>query len=131
MEDSILARILALKTASLSELQKEYNVLYGGKKAPSNNKTYLWQRIAYRIQEALEHDTTVTARQIAEWLKMTPPRICQILDLLLLCPTIQQDVLLLQNKKLYTLGEYNVRRIVKELLWEKQIEMWEALLKSS
>jgi len=51
MEDSILARILALKTVPLAELQKEYNALYDGKKAPSNNKTYLWQRIAYRIQE--------------------------------------------------------------------------------
>ena len=51
MEEDILARILALKTASLPELQKEYEVLFNGKKAPSNNKTHLWQRIAYRIQE--------------------------------------------------------------------------------
>ena len=51
MENSILVRILGLKTASLTELQKEYEALYDGKKATSNNKTYLWQRIAYRIQE--------------------------------------------------------------------------------
>lgn len=51
MKEDILARILALKTASLPELQKEYEVLFNGKKAPSNNKTYLWQRVAYRIQE--------------------------------------------------------------------------------
>ena len=54
----------------------------------------------------------------------------QILDLLLLCPTIQQDILLSQNKKLYDFGEYNTREIVKEPLWENQIEMWDALLKS-
>ena len=51
MKDDILARILALKTVSLPELQNEYSALYDVKKAPSNNKTYLWQRIAYRIQE--------------------------------------------------------------------------------
>ena len=51
MENLILSRILALKTASLAELQKEYGALYGDKKALSSNKTYLWQRIAYRIQE--------------------------------------------------------------------------------
>ncbi len=51
MKEDILARILALKTASLSELQKEYSAVYGDKKALPNNKTYLWQRIAYRIQE--------------------------------------------------------------------------------
>jgi hypothetical protein len=50
-KESILARILALKTASLSEMQKEYSALYGDKNTPFNNKTYLWQRIAYRIQE--------------------------------------------------------------------------------
>jgi ABC-type cobalt transport system substrate-binding protein len=51
MKENILSRILALKTASLPELQKEYGTLYDGKKAPSTNKTYLWQKIAYRIQE--------------------------------------------------------------------------------
>ena len=51
MKEDILARILALKTASLTELQKEYSALYSSQKASSNNKTYLWQRIAYRIQE--------------------------------------------------------------------------------
>ena len=51
MKENILARILAIKTASLPELQKEYEALFDGKKAPSNNKTYLWQKIAYRIQE--------------------------------------------------------------------------------
>ena len=51
MKEDILSRILALKTASLPALQKEYSVLYDGKKAPSTNKTYLWQKIAYRVQE--------------------------------------------------------------------------------
>jgi len=51
MNDSILSEILALKEASLPELQKKYLEIFDGKKATSNNKTYLWQRIAYRIQE--------------------------------------------------------------------------------
>lgn len=56
MEEDVLSRILVLKAASLPELQKKYSILYDGKKAPSNNKTYLWQRIAYRMQE-LEYDS--------------------------------------------------------------------------
>jgi hypothetical protein len=51
MKEDILSKILALKIASLSDLQKEYSALYDGKKAPSNTRTYLWQKIAYRIQE--------------------------------------------------------------------------------
>jgi hypothetical protein len=70
MENSILARILALRTASLSELQKEYSALYDSKKAPSNNKTYLWQKIAYRIQEieygGLPEEALTKSRDLAK-----------------------------------------------------------------
>jgi len=87
--------------------------------------------LAYQIQETLDRDSTTTAKQIAAWLNMTPPRICQIMDLLLLCPEIQREILLSESKKLYALGEYHVRNIVKESLWEKQKEMWNTLLRQS
>lgn len=51
MDNSMLERILALKEAPLPELQNKYSEVFDGNKATSNNKTYLWQRIAYRIQE--------------------------------------------------------------------------------
>ncbi len=86
--------------------------------------------LAYQIRDALEKDVALTSKHIAEWLGMTPPRVCQIMDILLLCPTIQQDILLSENKKLCSLGEYNIRKIVKEPLWEIQISMWDSLLKS-
>ena len=86
--------------------------------------------LAYQVQETLDRDNAITAKRIAEWLGMTPPRVSQILYMLSLCPAIQQEILLSENKKLHSLGEYNVRRIVKEPLWEKQIEMWNALLKT-
>ena len=70
MKEDILARILALKTASLPELQKEYETLFDGKKATSNNKTYLWQRVAYRIQEleygALPEEARNKAKELAK-----------------------------------------------------------------
>ena len=103
--------------------------------------------LAYQIQEMLdpstslmvnpeqsrgiERDPNVTAKKIAGWLNMTPPRIKQLLNLLLLCPAIQKDILLSKDKKLYALGEYHAREIVKEPLWPKQIEMWNSILKSS
>ena len=86
--------------------------------------------LAYQIQETLEKDAKLTSKQIAEWLNMSPPRICQIMDILLLCPALQQEILLSENKKLLSLGEYNVREIVKEPLWEKQRGIWDTLLKT-
>ena len=86
--------------------------------------------LAHQIRDRLDANPAVTSKQIAGWLGMTPPRICQIMDMLLLCPEIQQDILLSKHKAFYELGEYNVRKIVIEPLWEKQIEMWHALLKT-
>ena len=86
--------------------------------------------LAYQIQESLDRDNAMNAKQISGWLHMTPPRVSQIMDLLLLCPKIQQEILLSENKKLCSIGEYHVRRIVKEPLWEKQISMWDSLLKT-
>ena len=51
MKEAMLEQIMMLKNASVLELQKKYSELFEGKKAPSNNKVYLWRKIAYRIQE--------------------------------------------------------------------------------
>ena len=51
MEELIVAEIMALKELSIDGLQKKYEEVFSGKKTTSNNKTYLWRRIAYRIQE--------------------------------------------------------------------------------
>ena len=50
MQDNVIVQIMALKEAPLNALQKKYGELYG-KEALSNNRTYLWRRIAYRLQE--------------------------------------------------------------------------------
>ena len=55
MQETLLSQIMALRAISTKELQKRYEGLFNGKKASSNNKIYLWRRIAYRIQE-LEYD---------------------------------------------------------------------------
>ena len=51
MGDNTIAEIMALKELPLGELEKKYEAIFDGKKAPSNNKVYLWRKIAYRMQE--------------------------------------------------------------------------------
>jgi len=51
VEGSIVSQIMALKEMSVEDLQKKYEEVFDGKKATSSNKTHLWKRIAYRIQE--------------------------------------------------------------------------------
>ena len=54
MSENTVSEIMALKELPLGELEKKYEEVFEGKKAPSNNKVCLWRKIAYRIQE-LEH----------------------------------------------------------------------------
>ena len=51
MQKTINAKIIELKNRSIPELQKEFEVLFDGQKASSDNKVYLVRRIAYRLQE--------------------------------------------------------------------------------
>ena len=51
MKESILSQITALKEMPARELRKKYEEVFNDKKAASNNRVYLWKKIAYRIQE--------------------------------------------------------------------------------
>ena len=51
MEKAINAKIAALKNKTIPELQNEFEELFDGQKASSDNKVYLIRRIAYRLQE--------------------------------------------------------------------------------
>ena len=85
--------------------------------------------LAYQIQETLDRDNTTTAKQIAAWLNMTPPRISQILNLLFLSPSIQKEILLSNDEKIRALTEHKILAITKEIDWEKQQALWNAIIK--
>ena len=85
--------------------------------------------LAYQIQETLDRDNTITAKQIAEWLNMTPPRISQILNLLFLSPSIQKEILLSNDEKIRALTEHKILAITKEIDWEKQQTLWNDIIK--
>ena len=85
--------------------------------------------LAYQIQETLDRDSTTTAKQIAAWLNMTPPRISQILNLLFLSPSIQKEILLSNDEKIRALTEHKILSITKEIDWEKQQALWNDIIK--
>ncbi len=51
MKETIVEQIMNLKNQSLEQLKAKYEEVFKGEKPTSNNKTYLWRKIAYRIQE--------------------------------------------------------------------------------
>ena len=84
--------------------------------------------LAYQIKEYLTENPNKTASAIASWLGLSPSRVSQILNLLFLCPEIQEEILLSADKKLYSIPEHKVRVITKEKDWEKQREIWGQLI---
>ena len=51
MSETNLSQIMALRENSLGKLKTKYEELFPGQKAPSNNKIFMWRKIAYRLQE--------------------------------------------------------------------------------
>ncbi len=49
-KETTVSQIEALKNASAEELQKRYKELYG-EDATGTHKTYLWRKVAYKLQE--------------------------------------------------------------------------------
>jgi hypothetical protein len=84
--------------------------------------------LAYQLKELMEQDQTITIKQIAGWLGITYRRVLQIMDLLLLAPKIQEEIIFSEEISIYRLSEKRIRAVAKEVLWEKQNKAWQELL---
>ena len=83
--------------------------------------------LAYQIQEVISDGKAKDLGQIADWLSMTYTRLKQITNLLLLCPKIQEEILLINTDKILQITERKIRNITKEIDWQKQIILWNNL----
>jgi len=83
--------------------------------------------LAYQLKELMEQDTMITIKQIAGWLGITYRRVLQITDLLLLSPKIKEEILFSEEIAIYRISEKRIRFLTKEILWQKQAEVWQKL----
>lgn len=83
--------------------------------------------LAYQLRELMEKNKAVTIKQTAGWLGITYRRVLQIMDLLLLAPKIQEEILFSEEISIYRLSEKKIRVVTKEIFWKKQIEAWQKL----
>jgi len=57
-----MSEIMALKNASVGDLKKRYREFYGTE-APGTHKTYLWRKIAYKLQEQKHGSLSAKAKE--------------------------------------------------------------------
>lgn len=122
------AKITALRNKNILELQAEFESLFDGQKASSDNKIHLIRKIAYRIQGLISGGKAEGLKQISGWLNMNHQRLNQIMNLLLLAPKIQEEIICTKNETISHVPEYKLRDVAFELSWPKQLEMWQKLL---
>ena len=82
--------------------------------------------LAIHCDELLRTGQVANQSALAEYAKITPARLTQILTLLNLAPDIQEELLFLQRTTdgRGEIQERDVRRMARELDWETQRRLW-------
>ena len=83
--------------------------------------------LAYQTQELIRSKKAAGLKQVSGWTGISHQRLNQIMNLLLLCPSIQEEIILSSNKQLFKIPEYSIRQITKEPDWDEQHILWKKL----
>jgi len=85
--------------------------------------------LAHQVDQ-VARERKCTLKEIAGWIGISPARICHIATMLLISPQIQEEILLSNDKALFSIPEYRLRDVSVEMDWDKQREIWNNLLKA-
>lgn len=80
--------------------------------------------LAEQVKQVLGGTPPRSMRSVAKWLGYSPARLSQIFKLASLAPSIKEEILLSDNKKIAPITITSVCTIANETNWEKQMEMW-------
>jgi hypothetical protein len=85
--------------------------------------------LAHHFQNLLDTGVVRTQMELAELTKLTTARITQIMNLLVLAPDIQEEILFMLpvTKGSAPVTERDLRPLVKTLVWSEQREQWAEL----
>lgn len=84
--------------------------------------------LAYQIESVLSEGRAKDLNEIAGWINIGRTRLLQIANLLLLAPSIQEEIIFAHNSIIEQIPEYKTREIINEPLWDLQQKLWASLL---
>ena len=84
--------------------------------------------LAYQIESILSEGRAKDLNEIAGWLSRGRTRLFQVMNLLLLAPSIQEEIIFAHNAIIEQIPEYKTREIINEPLWDLQQKLWASLL---
>ncbi|GDY15036.1 hypothetical protein LBMAG53_39140 [Planctomycetota bacterium] len=84
--------------------------------------------LAIRCDHLIRSGAVNDASDLAAIAHVTQPRMTQILNLTLLAPDIQEDLLYLAGDQRGRIGEHHLRPITALVRWDRQREAWRRLV---
>lgn len=86
--------------------------------------------LAVKFDHLIQNGVVFDQAELAEIGHVTRARVTQIMNLLLLAPDIQEEILYLPRMKKGKdrVTEREIRPLIRELEWERQREMWRELI---
>jgi hypothetical protein len=96
---------------------------------PNLHRTTRLLALAHYYQKLVDNGTVKDYAEIARLTGTSRARISQIISLTFLAPEIQEKILFLPPGKPLPqhVKERNLRKVLKTLIWKKQIESWKTL----
>jgi hypothetical protein len=83
--------------------------------------------LAHHLKEMFAQGKAESFSQAGEWLGVSMARLNQVLNLLLLSPNIQEEILFSNNEKIKLVTEHDVREITMTPDWCEQKNIWREL----
>lgn len=83
--------------------------------------------LAYQVEEIISEGKAKDFKQVAQWLNLSKARLSQIVSLLNLASSIQEEILLSNADKIKNITVPDIRPLLAEMNWERQISLWNAI----
>lgn len=83
--------------------------------------------MAYQIADYMAANNLLMFKDFCRHAHITAPRATQIMNMLLLSPRIQEQILSGDTPKVHRLRERDIRPLLKEAFWPRQEELWQTL----
>jgi hypothetical protein len=99
------------------------------RKQAMQNISHLYQSLILAHQiDIMFHDGQIQSfEQISQWLGISPARVSQVINLLLLSTRIQEEIFLSNQAKVKMVKENEAREIALKVDWEEQWRCWEKI----
>ena len=108
-----------------SELRRRWHKDIEVEKEPKLRRSLI---LAHQLKRNIDTGQIKGLQQAAEWLNMSQTYVEHIMSLLMLCPAIQEEILMGDNKSIEAIPEYQVRdNLPMEIDWKKQAMLWTKL----